>query len=90
MRTYELIEAVVRAGSIRRAAEECNLTASALIRRIQGFEQEFGDGSKFGLQVDYVVEDEPLGTGGGIANVADKLRYDTALVFNGDVQELSS
>ncbi|KAA0098232.1 NDP-sugar synthase [Mycolicibacterium sp. P1-18] len=49
------------------------------------FEAEFGDGSKLGLQIDYVVEDEPRGTGGGIANVASKLRYDTALVFNGDV-----
>ena len=49
------------------------------------FESEFGDGSKLGLQIDYVVEDEPLGTGGGIANVAPKLRHDTAMVFNGDV-----
>jgi len=49
------------------------------------FENEFGDGSKLGLQIDYVFEDEPLGTGGGIANVAPKLRYDTAVVFNGDV-----
>ncbi len=49
------------------------------------FEAEFGDGSKLGLQIDYVVEDEPLGTGGGIANVASKLRHDTAVVFNGDV-----
>jgi len=49
------------------------------------FEAEFGDGSKLGLQIEYVVEDEPLGTGGGIANVASKLRHDTALVFNGDV-----
>ena len=49
------------------------------------FESEFGDGSKLGLQIDYVVEEEPLGTGGGIANVASKLRYDTAIVFNGDV-----
>lgn len=32
----------MRAGSIRRAAEESNLTASALNRRIQGFEEEFG------------------------------------------------
>lgn len=49
------------------------------------FESEFGDGSKLGLQIDYVVEDEPLGTGGGIANVASRLRHDTAVVFNGDV-----
>jgi mannose-1-phosphate guanylyltransferase len=49
------------------------------------FESEFGDGSKLGLQIDYVFEEEPLGTGGAIANVVDKLRYDTAMVFNGDV-----
>jgi mannose-1-phosphate guanylyltransferase len=49
------------------------------------FESEFGDGSKLRLQIDYVVEDEPLGTGGGIANVSEKLQHDTALVFNGDV-----
>lgn len=49
------------------------------------FEDEFGDGSQLGLQIDYVTEEQPLGTGGGIANVADKLRHDTVLVFNGDV-----
>jgi len=49
------------------------------------FESEFGDGSKLGLQIDYVVETEPLGTGGGIANVASRLRHPTTLVFNGDV-----
>ena len=49
------------------------------------FEQEFGDGSKLGLEIEYVVEDEPRGTGGGIANVAPKLRHPTAMVFNGDV-----
>src|SRR6218665_2961647 len=48
------------------------------------FEAEFGDGSKLGLQIEYVFEEQPLGTGGGIANVAPKLRYDTAMVFNGD------
>ncbi len=29
------------------------------------FESEFGDGSKLGLQIEYVTEAEPLGTGGG-------------------------
>ena len=41
-KTFEMIEAVVRAGSIRKAAEDMNITASALNRRIQGFEAEFG------------------------------------------------
>lgn len=49
------------------------------------FEAEFGDGSALGLQIEYVTEAHPLGTGGGIANVAGKLRNDTAMVFNGDV-----
>ncbi len=49
------------------------------------FEAEFGDGSKLGLQIEYVTEEDPLGTGGGIANVVDHLRHDTVLVFNGDV-----
>ncbi len=42
LKTFDLIEAVVRAGSVRKAAEDMNITASALDRRIQGFEQEFG------------------------------------------------
>jgi mannose-1-phosphate guanylyltransferase len=49
------------------------------------FEAEFGDGSKLGLQIEYVTEEHPLGTGGGIANVAGHLRHDTVMVFNGDV-----
>jgi mannose-1-phosphate guanylyltransferase len=52
------------------------------------FEQYFGDGSKFGLDLEYVTEVEPLGTGGGIRNVADRLSgkpEDPVLIFNGDV-----
>lgn len=42
LKTFELIEAVTRAGSIRKAAEDANITASALNRRIKAFEDEFG------------------------------------------------
>jgi mannose-1-phosphate guanylyltransferase len=49
------------------------------------FEKEFGDGSRLGLHIEYVTEEHPLGTGGGIANVAGRLRHDTVMVFNGDV-----
>jgi mannose-1-phosphate guanylyltransferase len=49
------------------------------------FETEFGNGSELGLQIEYVTEEHPLGTGGGIANVAPHLRHDTVMVFNGDV-----
>lgn len=40
------------------------------------------------LHLDYVTEDRPLGTGGGIRNVADLLRggpEDPVLILNGDV-----
>ena len=48
------------------------------------FERHFGNGEQFGVELDYVVETEALGTGGGIRNVADVLRGDTQLIFNGD------
>ncbi|MEO0821763.1 MAG: LysR family transcriptional regulator [Pseudomonadota bacterium] len=42
LQTFRLIEHVARAGSIRRAAEDMNITSSALNRRILSFEEEFG------------------------------------------------
>lgn len=49
------------------------------------FEKHFGDGSELGLELEYVTETEPLGTGGGIRNVLPKLRSDEVVIFNGDV-----
>lgn len=42
LETLRLIEATARAGSVRKAADDMNITASALVRRIQRFEEEFG------------------------------------------------
>ncbi len=53
--------------------------------KAQTFAEYFGDGGAFGLDIEYVVEDVPLGTGGAIRNVADRLRAETAMIFNGDV-----
>ena len=52
------------------------------------FEEHFGNGSSLGLRLDYVTETEPLGTGGGIRNVADRLESgpdDPVLILNGDI-----
>ncbi len=52
------------------------------------FEAHFGDGSALGIDLEYVTESEPLGTGGGIRNVASRLRGgpdDPVVIFNGDV-----
>ncbi|MCO4762731.1 MAG: NTP transferase domain-containing protein [Myxococcales bacterium] len=43
-----------------------------------------GDGSRYGLQVEYVTEDSPLGTVGPLRLVADRLP-ETFLLLNGDV-----
>ncbi len=46
----------------------------------------FGDGSRWGMEIRYAVETEPLGTGGGIRNAAQFLNRDESIViFNGDV-----
>src|SRR4051812_15190475 len=52
------------------------------------FEAHFGDGAALGMRLDYVTEAEPLGTGGGIRNVADRLESaadDPVLILNGDI-----
>jgi NDP-sugar pyrophosphorylase family protein len=43
----------------------------------------FGDGSQLGLDIDYCVEDKPLGTAGSLSIVEDL--SDTFLVMNGDL-----
>jgi D-glycero-alpha-D-manno-heptose 1-phosphate guanylyltransferase len=46
-------------------------------------------GAKFGaLNVHYVIEDEPLGTGGAIAKALDVIGGDEALVLNGDTMTI--
>ncbi|WP_327297263.1 MULTISPECIES: NDP-sugar synthase [unclassified Streptomyces] len=52
------------------------------------FEPYFGDGSALGLHLEYVTEEEPLGTGGAIRNVAERLHSapdEPVLIFNGDI-----
>ncbi len=46
----------------------------------------FGDGSKWGMKLQYAVEDVPLGTGGAIRNAAQHLtKTESIVIFNGDV-----
>jgi mannose-1-phosphate guanylyltransferase len=55
--------------------------------RAEVFSDHFGDGSSLGVALTYVREEEPLGTGGGIGNVAGQLRSgadDPVVVVNGD------
>ena len=53
------------------------------------FAAAFGDGSAFGLSIDYVSEDVPLDTAGAIRNAANSLRgtgaADRVVVLNSDI-----
>jgi mannose-1-phosphate guanylyltransferase len=52
------------------------------------FEPYFGDGSAFGVELIYAIEETPLGTGGAIANAGRFLLSsdnEPITVFNGDV-----
>ncbi|TBW26608.1 nucleotidyltransferase family protein [Gramella sp. KN1008] len=44
----------------------------------------FGDGSKKGIEIDYIWEDEPLGTAGALSLV-DKFNTDRVLLMNSDL-----
>lgn len=44
----------------------------------------FEDGSKFGVTIDYINEEEPLGTAGALYFLKDKIKEDFVLI-NGDV-----
>ena len=47
-------------------------------------ESYFGDGSAFGVSMQYVVEDSPLGTAGAVKLAADLLGDEPFLVISGD------
>ena len=47
-------------------------------------EEYFGNGSRFGLKIEYICEDIPLGTGGAIKKTGH-LYDDTFLVLNADI-----
>jgi mannose-1-phosphate guanylyltransferase len=72
-----ILENLVRHG-VERAVFSSGFLAHAIKDR-------FGDGAAYGLAIEYVVEDEPLGTAGAIKNVAAALEPGSFFVFNGDV-----
>jgi len=72
----------------RAAAAGITRVVLATAYRAEMFAEQFGDGSAFGLQLECVQEEVPLGTGGGIRNAAASLRSgpdDPVVVLNGDI-----
>ncbi len=71
-------------------AAACGVTHVVLATAYRAgmFAECFGDGRAFGLEISYVQEAEPLGTGGAIRNAAAGLRSgpdSPVVVLNGDV-----
>jgi mannose-1-phosphate guanylyltransferase len=63
---------------VRRVVFSAGYLAAALREAV-------GDGSRYGLEVRYVVEDQPLGTAGAIKNVQAELDGGCLYAVNGDV-----
>jgi mannose-1-phosphate guanylyltransferase len=73
----------------RVAADGVTHVVLATCYKAEMFAAAFGDGSAFGLSIDYVTEDVPLDTAGGIRNAAGSLRgsgpADPVVVLNSDI-----
>ena len=73
----------------RAAAGGVTHVVLATCYKAEMFAAAFGDGSAFGLSIDYVAEDVPLDTAGGTRNAADSLRgtnaADPVVVLNSDI-----
>jgi mannose-1-phosphate guanylyltransferase len=74
------------------AAKRAGVTTIALATSYlsQIFIPYFGDGSRWGMNISYAVEETPLGTGGAIKNAAEALNLpagsdEPIVIFNGDV-----
>lgn len=75
-----ILELLLR--QLRRAGvDEVFIAVNHLRHLIEAF---FGDGSRFGLKINYSIEDKPLGTAGPIAAVIDQLGDDFVMT-NGDL-----
>lgn len=49
------------------------------------FDEYFGDGSRMGIRLIHITEEEPLGTCGAVKNVEEFLGDDPVIVCNGDI-----
>jgi mannose-1-phosphate guanylyltransferase/phosphomannomutase len=66
----------------RNGVEEIIFCTNYMADQITG---HFGDGSRFGVRMQYALEETPLGTAGAIKNAQEMVGRSTAVVLNGDV-----
>lgn len=53
--------------------------------RPEAIQSHFGDGASIGMKLSYVVDPEPLGTGGAVKNAEPLIHADEIVVRNGDI-----
>lgn len=66
---------------IRYGIEEVVIIIGHLGEKIQAY---FGDGDQWGIQIEYIKEEEPLGSAGALYHLKDRKKKDLLLIF-GDV-----
>jgi NDP-sugar pyrophosphorylase family protein len=76
-------ESIVEIVLAQLAAAGCTRVVVTLGHMARLFAAVIGDGTRFGLRIDYVFEDEPLGTAGPLRRVRGL--DDDFLVMNGDI-----
>jgi dTDP-glucose pyrophosphorylase/predicted transcriptional regulator len=66
--------------------EECGYTnfVMCLNYKSRVIQDYFGDGKKFGVKIDYILEEERMGTAGALSLLKDKLK-EPFFVMNGDL-----
>jgi NDP-sugar pyrophosphorylase family protein len=65
----------------RHGVDDVVLSCSYMVDEVQ---RAMGDGRAWGVRLRYVVEEQPLGTAGGVKNAVDLVR-ERVVVLNGDV-----
>ncbi|MAF99209.1 MAG: hypothetical protein CMH61_01215 [Nanoarchaeota archaeon] len=57
--------------------------------KAEQIQQYFGDGEKFGVNITYSIEDEPLGTGGAIKQASKNLQNPFILLWGDNLMDLN-
>ena len=77
---YPILEIILR--QLRHAGVDHVILAVGHMSQL--FQAFFGDGSRYGLHIDYSFETEPLGTAGPLSLALDALE-DDVIIMNGDL-----
>jgi mannose-1-phosphate guanylyltransferase len=56
--------------------------------RADQIKEYFGDGSNFGLNISYIIEDSPLGTGGAVKMAAQELTQPFILTWGDELKDI--